>query len=49
MAPVLGVGCVGGGWGDGLMSSHERWKSPTIFFLVAPLNAHYFAPYYQAT
>jgi hypothetical protein len=25
--PVLG-GCAGGGCGDGLMSSHERWKSP---------------------
>jgi hypothetical protein len=26
--PVLGVECVGAGWGDGVMKSHERWKSP---------------------
>lgn len=32
--PALRVGCVGGGWRGGLMSSHERWKSPAVFFLV---------------
>jgi hypothetical protein len=50
--PVVRVGCVGGGWGGGLMSSHERWRSPTNFFLVAPLNAINFlhvTTYYQAT